>query len=221
MPRKPIDYSKAIIYKIVCKDPSVKDTYVGSTTRFVNRKAQHKAHCQNEMSPAHNLKVYKCIRENENWINWNMVMIEYYPCSSQLELIKRERYFFELLNANLNMVYPSRSKQEYMAKYEHPHKEKRKEYMAEYNNTHKDQLQEYRDAHKEHKKKTSAVYNRQYMIENKQRISENRKKKYMCDCCGRISTIAHRLRHNKSPRHILGENVFARMNDCLSTYYNQ
>jgi hypothetical protein len=38
MPRLPIDYSKSIIYKIVCKDLDVKDCYVGSTTNFTNRK---------------------------------------------------------------------------------------------------------------------------------------------------------------------------------------
>ena len=42
MPKKNIDYSKTIIYKIVCKDLAVKDVYVGSTTHFINRKYGHK-----------------------------------------------------------------------------------------------------------------------------------------------------------------------------------
>ena len=32
MPRKEIDYTKTNFYKIVCKDLSVKDCYVGHTT---------------------------------------------------------------------------------------------------------------------------------------------------------------------------------------------
>jgi len=32
MPRTPVDYSKTIIYKIVCKDLSIVDLYVGHTT---------------------------------------------------------------------------------------------------------------------------------------------------------------------------------------------
>ena len=38
MPKENIDYSKTIIYKIVCKDINIKDCYVGSTTNFTNRK---------------------------------------------------------------------------------------------------------------------------------------------------------------------------------------
>ena len=38
MPRKPINYKKVIIYKLVCNDLSVKDLYVGHTTDFTNRK---------------------------------------------------------------------------------------------------------------------------------------------------------------------------------------
>ena len=34
MPRKEIDYSKTVIYKIVCNDLNVKDVYVGHTTDF-------------------------------------------------------------------------------------------------------------------------------------------------------------------------------------------
>ena len=43
MPRKEIDYSKTVIYKIVCNDLNVKDVYVGHTTDFTKRKATHKS----------------------------------------------------------------------------------------------------------------------------------------------------------------------------------
>ena len=42
MPRKPIDYFETIMYKIVCNDLSILDCYVGSTTDFTRRKAEHK-----------------------------------------------------------------------------------------------------------------------------------------------------------------------------------
>ena len=42
MPRLPIDYSKTIIYRIVCKNPEIKDCYVGQTTDFTSRKSCHK-----------------------------------------------------------------------------------------------------------------------------------------------------------------------------------
>ena len=39
MPRKAIDYSRTIIYKIVCNDLNVEECYVGSTTDFSKRKS--------------------------------------------------------------------------------------------------------------------------------------------------------------------------------------
>lgn len=57
MPRKEIDYSKTVMYKIVCNDLTVKDCYVGSTTDFTNRKGQHKSCCINENLKNYNLKV--------------------------------------------------------------------------------------------------------------------------------------------------------------------
>ena len=41
MPKTPIDYTKTIIYKIICLDLEIKDNYVGSTTSFLKRKQQH------------------------------------------------------------------------------------------------------------------------------------------------------------------------------------
>ena len=37
------NFDNACIYKIQCKDPSVKDIYIGSTCRFNKRKIEHKS----------------------------------------------------------------------------------------------------------------------------------------------------------------------------------
>ena len=43
MPKTPIDYSRTIIYKLVHKDDlDDKDIYVGHSTNFKQRKADHK-----------------------------------------------------------------------------------------------------------------------------------------------------------------------------------
>ena len=42
MPKNPADYSETIIYKLVCKDSSIKEIYIGHTTNFVQRKNSHK-----------------------------------------------------------------------------------------------------------------------------------------------------------------------------------
>ena len=64
MPRLPIDFSRTIIYKIVCKDLTIKDCYVGATTEFNKRKCGHKCKCVNENCKEYNYKVYQFIREH-------------------------------------------------------------------------------------------------------------------------------------------------------------
>ena len=103
MPVKKVDYSKTIIYKIVSKDLNIKDIYVGSTTNFTQRKHKHSKCCSIDAC----LKLYKTIYMNGGWNNWIMIEIEKYPCVDHNEATKRERYYYELLNANLNMLSPN------------------------------------------------------------------------------------------------------------------
>jgi hypothetical protein len=106
MPRTPIDYSKTIIYKLVCNDLSITDVYIGSTTSFKDRKRQHKCVCNNTNSKKYNEKKYVTIRANGNWDNWSMIEIEKYKCNDYNEARARERYWYELINANMNTYKP-------------------------------------------------------------------------------------------------------------------
>lgn len=101
MPRLPFDYTKTIIYKIVCNDLTITEIYVGSTTDFTRRKANHKSSCKTK-----DYKLYNIIRANGNWANWTMVEIERYPCVDGNEARKRERFWYEILFASLNMKKP-------------------------------------------------------------------------------------------------------------------
>ena len=102
MPKKAIDYSKCIIYKIVCNDFDIKEVYIGSTTEFTKRKYQHKYNCLSPKQKEYKFKVYDFIRNNKNWDNWSMIEIEKYPCSDSNEAKARERYWIETLKATLN-----------------------------------------------------------------------------------------------------------------------
>jgi hypothetical protein len=109
MPKKAMDYSKTIIYKIVCNDLNIKDCYVGYTTNFAKRKTEHKRSVKTLDRNNSYLKLYVVIRENGGWNNWSMIEIEKYSCLDVNEAKKRERYWFELLTPSLNMIYPIRS----------------------------------------------------------------------------------------------------------------
>ena len=122
-----IDYSKSIIYKLCCKDINIKEIYIGSTTNFKRRKCEHKFICNNSNNKKYNLNVYKFIRANGNWDNWDMVIIEKFECNDNLELHRRERYWLENLQATLNMCIPNRSKKEWEDDNKENYNKKRRE----------------------------------------------------------------------------------------------
>ena len=107
------NYQNGLIYKLVSNNPDIKDCYVGSSTNFKQRKADHKKNCNSEKSKKYNRRVYKFIRSNGGWDNWSMIQIEPYPCNTKRELETRERHHFEQLNANLNSQNPSRTPKEW------------------------------------------------------------------------------------------------------------
>ena len=147
-----VDYSKSLIYKLCCKNPEIKEIYVGSTTNFIKRKYQHKSDCYNKNRNHYNHYKYQFIRNNGGFDNWDMVLIENYPCDNKRELEKKERYFMELLNATLN------TKKSYLSEEEKI--EQQKECVKDYRENNKDKI-------KEHKKNNN---------------EKNKKKKYNCVC---------------------------------------
>ena len=200
MPKTPMDYSKNIIYKIVCNDLNVKDCYVGHTINMTKRKCSHKSHCNNENDKAHNLKIYQIIRENGGWDNWSMLLVEKFPCKDKYEACKREREVYEELEAKLNTFRPYRTQEElkeyrkeYEKQYREEHREDRKEYHKQYYQEHKEELKQYnKQYHEEHNteikqyseiyyqehKEDRKEYNKQYREEHKAERKQNSEKYY-------------------------------------------
>ena len=112
MPRLPIDYSKAVIYKIVCNDFTIKECYYGSTTSFVKRKNCHKYSCNNKKDKEYNTHKYQFIRENGGWDNWKMILIKEFPCKNKLELEREERRVMEEDEFRINTNNPYITKEE-------------------------------------------------------------------------------------------------------------
>ena len=106
MPKTKIDYSNTIIYKIFCKDENTLDFYIGHTTNFFQRKATHKINCENSNGSSYNTKLYKTIRENGGWNNWNMQEIEVLNLKNSTEARIKEAEYYQKLKANLNCISP-------------------------------------------------------------------------------------------------------------------
>ena len=104
-----MDYSKTHFYKIVCKDVENSNMYIGHTTSFTKRKNTHKNNCCNPDKESYNTYVYKYIRENGDWENWDMILIDTLPCENRLDALKQERTFIEELKPSLNQIRPYRT----------------------------------------------------------------------------------------------------------------
>ena len=182
MPKKSIDYSKTVIYKICCKDINITDFYVGHTTELTKRKYQHKTNCNNENFKAYNIYLYRFIRENGGWDNWEVVKIEDYICNSFNDALKRERFWIEELKATLNRTIPTRTDAEYYQ----DNKEKILIKRAIYREQNKEKLKEY-----------FIEQNKAYREKNRDKI--NVKIECECGCLVSKSNIA---RHKKSKNHL-------------------
>ena len=197
MPIIPMDYSKTIIYKIVCNDLSIKECYVGHTINMTKRKCCHKSTCNNEKDKAHNLKIYQIIRENGGWDNWSMLLVEKFPCKDKYEACKREREVYEELEAKMNTFRPYRTQEElkqyyeeYNKQYREEHKEELKKYDKQYREEHKEEIKQYREEHKEELK--------QYREEHKEEINEKKKEKVECKYCSKLLSNRNMSRHHKT-----------------------
>ena len=194
MPKKAIDFSNTVFYKIVCKDLSIKELYVGHTTNFTKRKCSHKTSCNNEKGNGYNLSLYKFIRENEGWENFDMIMIHRQSCIDVYDARAVERGFIETLFATLNFQIPNRTKQEWKELnkdkikeqskiYREANKEKITESQLKYSEANKEKIKEssiiYREANKDKikaKRENDKEYMKEYSIAYREANKENKKK---------------------------------------------
>jgi len=100
MPKK--DYGNTIIYKIVCKNPMVKDFYIGYTTNLKVRKYNHKSNCNNANGDKYDFLLYKTIRKKGGWDNWEVLPVDKFDCKNVNEAEEIERSFINKYKPNLN-----------------------------------------------------------------------------------------------------------------------
>ena len=159
MSKTPIDYQKSIIYKIFCRDVSITDCYVGSTTNLSRRKPAHKTRCNNKRGKHDNLNVYQVIRGHGGWENFSVIVVEDFPCDSKNQLHTRERFHIEDLHATLNKCIPTRTQKEY----QQTNSEKIKEYYTEYKKENPEKIKErdkaYQKENAEHIRSRKKAYN--------------------------------------------------------------
>ena len=169
------------VYKIICKDETINEIYVGSSVNFKGRLADHKYNCHNVKHNKYNLKVYQFIRENGGWDNWNMIKIIDIDCEDEKELKYYEQLYISSLKPTLN------------CNKSYTTEEDRKEYNKEYREKNKDKIKEYREENKEKRK--------EYNEKNKDKIKDKANEKINCECGGKY-TRRNKASHFKSKKHL-------------------
>tara|TARA_Y100001978_G_C23658297_1_gene417248 strand:- start:562 stop:1296 length:735 start_codon:yes stop_codon:yes gene_type:complete len=106
------DYSKTVIYKIICKDTTIIESYGGHSVDLYYRTSRHKSSCNNPNDKCYNSYVYQFIRENGGWDNWDVVWQYNYPCNNKTEALEEEKKFIAVNNCELNSINPLSTEEE-------------------------------------------------------------------------------------------------------------
>ena len=121
------------------------------------------------------------IRKNGGWDNWDMVNIETRTCKDSLEAKAIERHFTENLNATLNQIRPTSSKEEQdqlKKKWYEEHKEEQLERQKERYQENKEAISERNKKWREEHQEEQKDYHKQYRENNKELVEERKKKCY-------------------------------------------
>lgn len=222
-----VNYNNGKIYKLICNITNY--IYIGSTTCDLNKRLLNhinKYNCWFIDNNKSYITSYKILENN----NYEIELIEDYPCESKRDLEKRERYWLEYyINDGYNCVNKiipvktNKEKKETKKQYRENNKEQILKTKKIYRENNKEQLlekqkiyrqnddvkkqraqynKEYREKHHEH----ILNINKEYYQNNKEKILEQMKEKYKtkeqqyCDIC---KIYINRLNvHVKSKKHI-------------------
>ena len=210
-----VNYQNSFIYKLCCKNTTIEDIYIGSTTNFKERKRAHKTNCNNENNRNYNINVYKFIRNHGGFNNWDMILIEKVKCNDKMELCKIEREYIEKTENNLNKVIPIRSHKESCQIYRDNNKEKEKERHRLYRENNKEKekerhrlyrennIEKEKERHKLYSEKNKIIINEKskiYYEKNKDIIKEKAKIKINCECGSTFRKDTIQI-HNKTIKH--------------------
>jgi hypothetical protein len=221
------DYSKSIIYKLECKDPKVTEIYVGSTTAFYDRKSRHKDVCINKDGKKEwNSYVYRFMRLNGGWNNWQMIQIEEVNARNKRHLNQIEAKYIRDLKAELNSDMPQDiptglTREEYTKMYNTLNHNKILERCKVYRDTNREKInikakEEYHKNITYNRERKNRNYHnngdknrekkKEYRIKNADKIAEKARVKVVCGCGSEV-TKQHLARHKRTQKHKEWENL--------------
>lgn len=100
--------TKTSIYKVVCKDLTIKDTFVGSSRNLSSTIRDYKVNISNgaKQKPDEQY-MFATVKANGGFAKWDLILIEEFTYTNRHELIARIRHHVETLGATLNQPLPA------------------------------------------------------------------------------------------------------------------
>tara|TARA_R110002167_G_scaffold262668_1_gene469359 strand:- start:45 stop:545 length:501 start_codon:yes stop_codon:yes gene_type:complete len=163
------------VYKIVCKDPTITEFYIGSTKNLDKRIEKHISiyNCKNNET-----KLYKFMENNGGINNWYITPIEIYDYNIDIiELTKEEQFYLYNYNPQLNQIKAYRTEEE------------KKEYQDNYRKINNNELKKKQKEHYEKNK-----------IKILKKNNERNSKKINCPICN-LEIRSDSLSRHKKRKH--------------------
>ena len=163
---------------------SVNDlTYIGSTCQSLSqRMAQHRKSIKEVKK--YDMKLYACMRELDT-NNFYIELLEYCPCNTRDELLKKEGECIRNLKPKLNSKIEGRSKKEWyednwdrLQEHRETNKERTNARMKIYRDSNKEEIRERKKIEYEKHKEQYLQRAKEYSNANKEHLDAKRKERY-------------------------------------------
>lgn len=187
------DYQQAKIYSIKVNTEEEYLPYVGSSCKRLlsQRMNQHRQHFKRwkENPGKYGFTSSFTLFEKFGIHNCYIELIELFPCKGNDELKKKEREHIEkkeCVNIVKRVIVTKEESKERVKTWMNENKDERQKYMKEYTEKKYDELLQKK---------------RDYKIKNAEKIKEQIKERYVCDC-GVESLLWNKKRHERSKKHL-------------------
>lgn len=202
-----VNYQLGKIYKIV--DNTNDNIYIGSTCEptLARRLSGHVRKYKYYLKGLCNfITSFEIIKNN----NYDIILIEEFPCENKMQLHQSERYYIENMKC-INKIHPTRTHKEYRENnkdklseknklYRENNKDKISEKMKKYYKENKEQISEMNKIYYEENKNKIVQSVKEYNEKNKEKIQNKQNQKFICEC-GSNYTLSNKSHHLKTQKH--------------------
>jgi hypothetical protein len=144
---------------------------------------------------------------------FSIELVEQYPCSSRIELHRREGDIIRELKPTLNSFVAGRTQKEYYQEnkdkefarhyaYYLKNKEKIDEWQKQYNKAYRQANQEKMREIRQDNQEQNAQTSREYYLKNKDKILMKKTERHLCSMCGVSYSYANKSVHMRSKKHL-------------------